>query len=72
MASFPKKYAKQKKTKEQLAKLNEQVQQLQYEISKHKQTEARLEKHVEELTAANQKLRQNTVLSNQVEQIEKQ
>jgi len=71
-ASFTKKYAKLKKTKEQLEKLNEQVQQLQYEISKHKQTEKHLEHQVKELTATNEKYRQNTTESNQVEQSEKQ
>jgi hypothetical protein len=72
LASFPKKYAKIKKTKEQLENLNEQVQQLQYEISKHKQTETRLEHQVKELTAANEKLHQNTIVSNQAEQSKKQ
>lgn len=71
-SSFPKKYAKLKKTKEQLHKLNEQVQQLQYEINKHKQTETRLEHQVKELTAANEILLQNTAVSNQVEQSKKQ
>ena len=71
-ASFPKKYAKLKKTKEQLHKLNEQVQQLQYEINKHKKTEVRLQNQVKELKAANEKLRQNTAVSNRVEQSKKQ
>ena len=71
-ASFPKKYAKLKKTKEQLHKLNEQVQQLQYEIKKHKKTEVRLQNQVKELKAANEILLQNTTISNQVEQSKKQ
>jgi cell division septum initiation protein DivIVA len=72
LASSPKKQAKQRKTKEQLDKLNEQVQQLQYEISKHKQVETRFEHQVKELTAANEKLRQNTVISTPIEQSKKQ
>ena len=71
-ASFPKKYAKLKKAKEQFEKLNEQIQQLQYEISKHKQTEARLKEHVKELTASNEKLQQNAVVNKQAEQKPKQ
>ena len=72
LASFPKKHAKLRKTKEQLEKLNEQVQQLQYEISKHKQTEARLECQVTELTAANEKLQHIATVNNQVKQSDKQ
>jgi len=75
-AHLSKKHAKQIKTKEQLEKMNQQVQQLQYEISKHKQTEERLKYQVTELTTelktANEQLRQNTVVSNQVEQKPKQ
>ena len=72
LASSPKKKAKQRKTKEQVDKLNEQVQQLQYEISKHMQVEARLEHQVKELTSTNEKLRQNTIVSTPVEQSKKQ
>ncbi|MHC4204414.1 MAG: hypothetical protein ACYSTT_07160 [Planctomycetota bacterium] len=56
--------------------MNQQVQQLQYEISKHKQTEETLKHQVTELTTelktANELLRQNTALSNQIEQKAKQ
>ena len=65
-----------KQTKEQLKKLNQQVQQLQYEISKNKQAEERLKHRVTELTTklktANEQLRQNTIVSNQIEQKPKQ
>ncbi|MBN2456956.1 MAG: hypothetical protein JXB29_10570 [Sedimentisphaerales bacterium] len=67
-----KKQAKQIKAKEQLKKLNQQVQQLQHEIDKHKQTEERLKHQVIELTTelstANEQLRQKPVVSSQVEQ----
>ena len=52
--------------------LNEQVQQLQYEISKHKQTEGRLKHQVTELATANEQLQENTAVSKQVEQKPKQ
>jgi len=75
-ASISRKVAKQRKTKEQLEKLNQQVQQLQYEINKHKQNEERLKHQVIELTTelstANEQLRQNTILSKQIEQVQKQ
>ena len=75
-ATLSKKHAKQIKTKEQLEKLNQHVQQLQYEISKHKQTEEHLKLQVTELTTelktANEQLRQNTGVSNQTEQKPKQ
>jgi len=71
-----KKEVKQIKTKEQLTKLNKQVQQLQYEIDKHKQTEASLKHQVialtTELTTVNEQLRQNPVISNQAVQKPKQ
>ncbi len=67
-ASLPKNHTKQKETKEQLEKLNEQIQQLQLEISKHKQIEVRLEQHVTELTAANEKLQHKAAVNNQVKQ----
>ena len=70
-ASLHKKQAKQR-TKEQLGRLNEQIQQLQLEINKHKQMEVRLEQQVTELTTANEKLRQNTVVSIQTDQFKKQ
>jgi hypothetical protein len=62
---------KQKKTKEQLEKLNKQIQLLQLEISKHKQNEERLEKQVTELMTPNKNLRQKAVVNNQVEQSDK-
>ena len=71
-AHLSKKRVKQKKTKEQLEKLNQHVQQLQYEISKHKQAEERLKHKVTELTATNEQLRQNTTVSNHLEQVSKQ
>ena len=75
-AHVSKKHAKKIKTKAQLEKLNQQVQQLQYEISKHKQAEEHLKHQVTELTTelatANKQLRQNTAVSSQVEQIPKQ
>lgn len=71
-----KKEVKQIKTKEQLSKLNKQVQQLQYEIDKHKRIEARLKSQVimltTELTTVNEQLRQNSVTSNQAGQKQKQ
>jgi chromosome segregation ATPase len=45
------------KTTRQLEKSNEQIRQLQHEITKHRQTEERLEHQVGELTAANEQLR---------------
>jgi hypothetical protein len=75
-AQLSKKRAKQIKTKKQLEKLNQQVQQLQYEINKHKQTEERLKRHVTELTTelttANEQLRQNPIASNHIKQVPKQ
>jgi chromosome segregation ATPase len=75
-AHVSKKHAKKIKTKAQLEKLNQQVQQLQYEINKHKQTEEHLKRQVieltTELTTANEQLRQNTVVSNHIEQKAKQ
>src|SRR4030042_1501465 len=59
---------KQKKTKEQLEKLNKQIQLLQLEISKHKQNEVRLEQQVTELTTTNKKLQQEAIVTNQVKQ----
>ena len=75
-AQSSKKHTKQTKTKEQLAKLNQQVQQLQYEISKQKQAEERLKHQVTELTTelktANEQLRHKPVASHHVEQEHKQ
>ena len=68
----PKKRTKQRKTKERFATLNEQVQQLQNEISKHKQTEASLKHQVTELTTVNEQLQENTAVNKQVEQKPKQ
>jgi hypothetical protein len=62
---------KQKKTKEQLEKLNKQIQLLQLEISKHKKYEVRLEQQVAELMTAN-KDQQKSVVNNQVKQSDKQ
>jgi len=59
---------KQKKIKEQIEKLNKQIQLLQLEISKHKQNEVHLEQQVIELTTTNKKLQQETLLINQVKQ----
>jgi anion-transporting ArsA/GET3 family ATPase len=72
LALLHKTSTKQKKTKEQLEKLNKQIQLLQFEISKHKQNEVRLEQQVTELTTANKKLQQKAVVNNQVEQHDKQ
>jgi hypothetical protein len=44
-----------------LEKSNEQVRRLQDEITKHRQTEERLEHQVAELTAANEQLRHEVV-----------
>lgn len=63
---------KQKKTKEQLEKLNKQIQLLQLDISKHKKNEVRLEQQVTELMTANKKLQEKTVVNNQVKQSDKQ
>ena len=63
---------KQKKTKEQLEKLNKQIQLLQLEIGKHKQNEERLEKQVTELMTPNKNLPQKAAVNNQVEQSDKQ
>ena len=75
-APTSKKLAKQRKTKQQVEMLNQQVQQLQYEIDKHKQTEERLKHHVieltSELTTANEQLQQNTIVSNRLEHVPKQ
>jgi hypothetical protein len=69
--SFHKRHSKQRKTKEQLEKLNEQIQQLQLEIGKHKQIEVRLERQVTELRAANEKLQNKAVVNNQTRQSDK-
>jgi hypothetical protein len=70
------KHAKQIKTKEQLEKLNQQVQQLQYQINKQNQTEERLKSQVIELTtelsAANEQLRKTPVIRKRGEQEQKQ
>jgi hypothetical protein len=75
-APVSKKLAKQRKTKQQMEMLNQQVQQLQYEINKHKQTEERLKRQVidltTELSATNKQLRQNAIVSKQIEQAPKQ
>jgi len=75
-ATLSTKHTKQAKTKEQLENLNQHVQQLQYEISKHKQTEEHLKHQVTELTTelktANEQLRQNAAVSNHIEQKAKQ
>jgi len=75
-APVSKKLAKQKKTKQQMELLNQQVQQLQYEINKHKQAEERLKHQVidltTELSTTNEQLRQNAIVSQQVEQAPKQ
>jgi len=63
---------KQKKTKEQLEKLNKQIQLLQLEISKHKKNEVRLEQQVAELMTANKRLQEKTVVKEQVRQSDKQ
>ena len=57
---------KQKKTKEQLEKLNKQIQLLQLEISKHRKNEVRLEQQVTELMMANKKHQEKTLVNNQV------
>jgi chromosome segregation ATPase len=66
--SLSKKHAKQNKTKEQLEKLDEQIQQLRLEISKHKQNEVHLEQQVTELKVANKKLQSKTPVKHQVGQ----
>lgn len=75
-APVSKKLAKQRKTKQQMEMLNQQVQQLQYEINKHKQAEEHLKRHVidltTELSTANEQLRQNAIVSEQIEQAPKQ
>jgi hypothetical protein len=62
-ASLSKKRTKQKKEKEQLEKVNKQIQLLQHEISKHKQTEAHLEKQIVELKSANKELQEKATQS---------
>jgi hypothetical protein len=74
-ASLSDKHTKQKKTKEQLEKLNKQIQLLQLEINKRKQNEIRLEQQVVELKTANKELKQKATaynLSKQAEQYPKQ
>jgi hypothetical protein len=70
------KHAKQIKTKEQLEKLNQQVQQLQYQIKKQNQAEEHLKSQVIELTtelsAANEQLRQKPVVRKRIDQEQKQ
>lgn len=68
--SLSKKHTKEKKTKEQLEKLNKQIQLLQLEISKHKQNELRLEQQVVELKVANKKFQQKASAHNQYKQAE--
>jgi len=71
LASVPErreKHKKSKKTTEPSEKLHEQMKQLQYEIIKRKQTEARFEQRVADLTAENEKLRCEIAESGQVEQ----
>lgn len=55
------------KTKEPSEKLHEEIKQLQYEIIKRKQTEVRLEQHVAQLTADNEKLQRELAESRQAE-----
>ena len=59
-----------------MEKLNQQVQHLQSEISKHKQTEEHLKSQVTELTTelktANEQLRQNPDTSHNIEQAHNQ
>jgi hypothetical protein len=62
-ASLSKKHTKQKKEKEQLEKFDKQIQLLQLEISKHKHNEARLEKQIVELKAANKELQEKATQS---------
>jgi len=71
LASVPErreKHKKSEKTTELSEKLHEQMKQLQYEIIKRKQTEARFEQRVADLTAENEKLRCEIAESRQVEQ----
>jgi septal ring factor EnvC (AmiA/AmiB activator) len=56
------------KTTKQLEKSNEQIKQLQHEITRHRQTEERLEDQVAELTAANEQLRHELTESKRAEE----
>jgi chromosome segregation ATPase len=56
------------KTTRQLQRSNEQIRQLQHEITKHSQTEQRLEHLVGELTAANEQLQRELTESKQAEE----
>jgi hypothetical protein len=71
-ASLSKKDKKEKKTKEQLENLNKQIQLLQLEISKHEQNEKLLEQQITELTAANNKLQEKTVINHRAAQSDRQ
>jgi hypothetical protein len=71
-ASLSKKHKKEKKTKEQLENLNKQIQLLQLEISKHEQNEKLLEQQITELTAANNKLQEKTVINHRAAQSDRQ
>jgi uncharacterized phage infection (PIP) family protein YhgE len=60
LAHVPERHGRDKKltkTTRQLEKSDEQVKQLQHEITKHKHTQEHLEHQVAELTAANKQLR---------------
>jgi chromosome segregation ATPase len=63
-ASLSKKHKKENKTKEQLEKLNKQIQLLHLEIGKHKENETHLEQQITELITANKKLQQKVVVNN--------
>ncbi len=58
---------KQDDVTKQVDSSNEQIRQLQYEIARHRQAEARLEQQLAELTAANEKLKHEI---NEVKQAE--
>jgi hypothetical protein len=70
LAHVPERHGRDKKltkTTRQLEKSNEQIRQLQHEITKRGQTEERLEHQVAELTAANKQLRHEVIESKRVE-----
>jgi septal ring factor EnvC (AmiA/AmiB activator) len=56
------------KTTRQSEKSNEQIRRLQHEITKHRQTEERLEHQVAELTAADEQLRHEVTESKRAEE----
>jgi septal ring factor EnvC (AmiA/AmiB activator) len=72
LAFFHRKKDEERTTSSQLDRSSEQIKQLQDEITKRRQIEARLEQQLTELTAANERLQHETAESRQTEERLKQ